>query len=88
MDKCTREVRKQSWKNIITQCMPRPEGMTAKQWLDANGISEQSYYCWLTFFTRNIFNYNDTIFVINNMSCSTLFNCIAFAKFTHIFTPI
>ena len=47
MDKCTREVRKQSWKNIITQCMQRPEGMTAKRWLDANGISEQSYYYWL-----------------------------------------
>ena len=30
----------------------------------------------------------NTIFVINNMSCSTLFNCITFAKFTHIFTPI
>jgi uncharacterized YigZ family protein len=32
-----------------------------------------------------IFNYNDTIFVINNMSCSTLFNCITFAKHTHIY---
>ena len=72
----------------IWNALNETEGMTAKQWLDANGISEQSYYCWLTFLTRNIFNYNDTIFVINNMSCSTLFNCITFAKFTHIFTPI
>ena len=60
MDKCTREVRKQSWKNIITQCMPRPEGMTAKQWLDANGISEQPYYYWLTFFIQ-IHLYSDLL---------------------------
>ena len=36
MDKCTHEVRKQYWKNIIGQCLQRPEGMTAKQWLDEN----------------------------------------------------
>ena len=29
MDKCTHEVRKQYWKNIINQCLQRPEGMTA-----------------------------------------------------------
>lgn len=37
MDKCTREVHKQYWKNIITQCLQRPEGMTVKQWLEDNG---------------------------------------------------
>lgn len=47
MDKCTHEVRKQRWKNIINQCMQRPEGMTAKQWLDENNICEQTYYHWL-----------------------------------------
>lgn len=47
MDKCTREVRKQYWKNIITQCLQRPEGMTVKQWLEDNGICEQTYYHWL-----------------------------------------
>lgn len=47
MDKCTREVRKQYWKNIITQCLQRPEGTTVKQWLDDNGICEQTYYHWL-----------------------------------------
>ena len=47
MDKCTHEVRKQRWKNIISQCMQRPEGMTAKQWLDENNICEQTYYHWL-----------------------------------------
>jgi hypothetical protein len=34
MGKCTHEVRKQYWKNIISQCLKRPEGMTARQWLD------------------------------------------------------
>lgn len=47
MDKCTHEVRKQYWKNIISQCLQRPEGMTAKQWLDENNICEQTYYHWL-----------------------------------------
>lgn len=47
MDKCTREVRKKYWKNIITQCLQRPKDMTAKQWLSENGICEQSYYYWL-----------------------------------------
>ena len=47
MDKCTHEVRKQRWKNIIGQCLQRPEGMTAKQWLDENNICEQTYYHWL-----------------------------------------
>ena len=44
MDKCTHEVRKQYCKNIINQCLQRPEGMTAKQWLDENNICEQTYY--------------------------------------------
>lgn len=47
MDKCTHEVRKQYWKNIINQCLKRPEGMTVKQWLDENSICEQTYYHWL-----------------------------------------
>lgn len=47
MDKCTHEVRKQRWKNIIGQCLQRPEGMTVKQWLDENNICEQTYYHWL-----------------------------------------
>lgn len=47
MDKCTHEVRKQHWMNIISQCMQRSEGMTVKQWCDENGICEQTYYVWL-----------------------------------------
>lgn len=46
MDQCTREVRLQHWKNIICQCQHRPQGQTAKQWMDENGISEQTYYRW------------------------------------------
>lgn len=42
MDECTREVRKQYWKNIISQCLQRPEGMTAKQWLDESNICGSS----------------------------------------------
>lgn len=44
MDKCTHEVRKQRWKNIIGQCLQRPEGMAVKQWQDENNICEQTYY--------------------------------------------
>ena len=32
--------------NIIAQCNQRSEGQTAKQWLDAHGICEQTYYRW------------------------------------------
>lgn len=46
MDQCTREVRLQHWKNIIRQCQLRPQGQTAKQWMDENGICEQTYYRW------------------------------------------
>ncbi len=46
MDQCTKEVRKQHWKNIISQCQARPEGQTAKKWLKENHICEQTYYLW------------------------------------------
>lgn len=46
MDQCTKEVRKQQWKNIISQCQSRPEGQTAKEWMKENGICEQTYYLW------------------------------------------
>jgi putative transposase len=47
MDISTHEVRRIRWKNIITQCQNRPEGMNAKQWLINNSVSEKSYYYWL-----------------------------------------
>jgi putative transposase len=46
MDKCTTEVRRQYWKGIIAQCQARPEGQTAKAWLEENQICEQTYYLW------------------------------------------
>ena len=56
MDKCTHEVRKQQGKEIIAQCMQRPQGMTAKQWLDRNGICEQSYYRWLKLIRQEVYS--------------------------------
>ena len=47
MDQSTYEVRLASWTEIISQCQARPDGMTAKQWLADNNISEKSYYYWL-----------------------------------------
>ena len=40
------EVRMEYWKNIISQCQNRTEGQSAKQWMDANGICEGTYYLW------------------------------------------
>ena len=47
MDQSTYEVRLANWKAIIEDCQARPKGQTAKQWLDANGISDKQYYYWL-----------------------------------------
>ena len=47
MDKTTHEVRLANWKAVIERCQTRPKGQTAKQWLDANGISSKKYYYWL-----------------------------------------
>jgi len=47
MDKTTHEVRLANWKALIERCQTRPKGQTAKQWLDANGISSKQYYYWL-----------------------------------------
>ena len=46
MDKCTHEVRMEYWKNIITQCQNRPEGQSAREWMNANDICEATYYAW------------------------------------------
>lgn len=46
MDKCTTEVRRQYWKGIIAQCQARPQGQSAKAWLEENQICEQTYYLW------------------------------------------
>lgn len=44
MDQCTHEVRAEYWRKIIQACGQSPAGQSAKQWMDENGIREQSYY--------------------------------------------
>ena len=46
MDKTTHQVRLAQWTRIIEECNQRPSGMTAKQWLADNNISDKSYYYW------------------------------------------
>ena len=46
MDQCTHEVRAEYWKGIIKACGQRPSGQSAKNWMEVNGICEQSYYHW------------------------------------------
>jgi len=46
MDQCTHEVRAEYWKGIIKAYGQRPAGQSAKNWMDENGICEQSYYHW------------------------------------------
>lgn len=54
MDKSTHNIRRANWLNIVTQCQNRPNGITAKQWLEDNDISEKSYYYWLRKFRKEI----------------------------------
>lgn len=56
MDKCTHNVRAEYWKTIISQCQQRPADQSAKQWLDQNGIREQSYYYWQRKFRQQAFD--------------------------------
>ena len=78
MDKCTHEVRKQYWKNIINQCLQRPEGMTVKQWLDENSICEQTYYHWLKRIRQETYELATTS---SNTACvKTMRSEVAFAE--------
>ncbi|MCQ2511308.1 MAG: IS66 family insertion sequence element accessory protein TnpB [Lachnospiraceae bacterium] len=56
MDECTHNVRAEYWKDIIAQCQQRPSDQSAKQWLDQNGIREQSYYYWQRKFRQQAFD--------------------------------
>jgi len=47
MDQMANEIRHSNWIRIIRECQDRPAGMTAKQWMADNGISDKSYYYWL-----------------------------------------
>lgn len=46
MDITTHEMRSANWKTIIQNCQTRPDGVTVKQWLVEQGVSEKSYYYW------------------------------------------
>lgn len=46
MDNITHEVRLAHWKSIIEECLARPEGQSAKQWLAEGEIPEKTYYYW------------------------------------------
>ena len=78
MDKCTHEVRKQYWKNIIGQCLKRPEGMTAKQWLDEKNICEQTYYHWLKRIRQETYELANTS--ANTACVKTMHGEVAFAE--------
>ncbi len=78
MDKCTHEVRKQRWKNIINQCMQRPEGMSVKQWLDENNICEQTYYHWLRKIRQETYELATTS--ANTAYVKTMHSEVAFAE--------
>ena len=78
MDKCTHEVRKQYWKNIINQCLQRPEGMTVKQWLDENSICEQTYYHWLKRIRQETYELATTS--ANTACVKTMHSKVAFAE--------
>lgn len=55
MDQSTHNVRIARWKSIIQSCQERPAGMTAKQWLAENNISDKSYYYYLRKFRKETY---------------------------------
>lgn len=44
MDTITYEMRESHWKRVIERCQQHQDGISAKHWLQDNGISEKSYY--------------------------------------------
>ncbi len=46
MDQISHTVRNSRWRDLILQCQNRPAGMSAKQWMKENQVSEKSYYYW------------------------------------------
>lgn len=55
MDQITHNVRHQNWFSIIKACQERPEGVTARKWLEDNEINEKSYYYWLRKFRKQAY---------------------------------
>lgn len=56
MDQITHNVRHQNWFGIIKACQERPEGVTARKWLEDNQINEKSYYYWLRKFRKEAYD--------------------------------
>lgn len=56
MDNTTHQVRLAQWMQIVEACNRRPEGMTAKQWLNDNNISEKRYYYWQRRVRKEVLN--------------------------------
>jgi putative transposase len=59
MDQISHAVRSSRWKDIILQCQSRPAGMSAKQWMTENQVSEKSYYYWQRRFRTEAFKQVD-----------------------------
>lgn len=59
MDKGTHDVRYEGWIKIIQECMERPDGMSAKQWLIENNVNEKQYYYWLRKFRKDSLHKNE-----------------------------
>lgn len=60
MDQITHTVRNSKWKDIILQCQNRPAGMSAKQWMAENQVSEKSYYYWQRKFRKDAYEQVNT----------------------------
>lgn len=56
LDKITHQVRIANWTKIIEQCNNRPKGMTVKQWLIDNDISDKCYYYWLRRIRQEVYS--------------------------------
>lgn len=55
MDQITHNIRRNNWLEIVRQCLSRPEGMSAKDWLDQNGVNRKTYYYWLRKFRKEAY---------------------------------
>ncbi len=47
MDQITYNIRRNNWLEIVRHCLSVPEGLSAKDWLDQDGVNRRTYYSWL-----------------------------------------
>lgn len=74
MDKTTHQVRLAQWTQIIEECNQRPSGMTAKQWLADNNISDKSYYYWQRRIRNKIANSTSVTSIDDEITFSDITN--------------